>query len=95
MEFLHDVGTITWFNDPKAELNSLVILNSQWLADMMASIISFKHNWVKRGTITNEALLHIWKGQFTEAMFAPLKQLLFKFEIAFPVLLVLRLVNWG
>ena len=90
MEFLHDVGTITWFNDSKASLNSLVVLDSQWLADVMSSIISFKHSWVKKGSIATSNLLHIWKGKFSETMFEPLKQLLFKFEIAFPVRHILQ-----
>jgi hypothetical protein len=39
-DFLHDVGIIIWFN--QAGLKDLVILDPQWLAQIMASVVSFK-----------------------------------------------------
>eukprot|EP00028_Trichosphaerium_sp_Am-I-7-wt_P014393 CAMPEP_0168509328 /NCGR_PEP_ID=MMETSP0405-20121227/703_1 /TAXON_ID=498012 /ORGANISM="Trichosphaerium sp, Strain Am-I-7 wt" /LENGTH=581 /DNA_ID=CAMNT_0008526751 /DNA_START=34 /DNA_END=1780 /DNA_ORIENTATION=- len=39
-EFMHDVGSLIWFNTPK--LREIVILDAQWLANVMSSLISFK-----------------------------------------------------
>jgi len=36
---LHDTGLIVWHNIPK--LRNLVVINPQWLADAMASIVTF------------------------------------------------------
>lgn len=37
---LHDVGSVVWHNLPK--IRNIVITNPQWLADVMAVIISYK-----------------------------------------------------
>lgn len=83
MAFLHDVGTLTWFEDKQDGPKSIVIFDSQWLANVMASLISFKNSWAKNGAVALENLTHLWKGQYPENMYEPLKQLLYKFEIAF------------
>lgn len=83
MAFMHDVGTLTWFEDKRDGPKSIVIFDSQWLANVMSSLISFKNSWAKNGAVAMENLTHLWKGQYPENMYEPLKQLLYKFEIAF------------
>lgn len=45
LELLHDLGSILFFGKD-AHLNGKVILDSQWLANLMASLFTTKHTWV-------------------------------------------------
>jgi hypothetical protein len=51
VHFLHDVGTLVHFDDPFGGLQDLVVIDPQWLADVMKSIISFNNKWIKNGMI--------------------------------------------
>jgi hypothetical protein len=50
--FLYDAGTLVHFDDAFSGLQDLVVIDPQWLADVMKSIISFNNKWVKNGAIT-------------------------------------------
>lgn len=39
----------------------MVILDPQWLTNLMSSIITFKHRFVKDGMLNMGDLIHIWK----------------------------------
>ena len=79
--FLHDVGTLMHYDAKESGLDQIVILDPQWLADIMASLISFKHQWVKTGILTRELLPQVWK-QYPEEIYDSLLGLLTKFEVA-------------
>jgi len=36
---LHSIGTVTWYDTPR--LRDLVVINPQWLADALSSVVSF------------------------------------------------------
>jgi hypothetical protein len=80
-EFLHDVGSLIWFN--QSSLRDLVILDPQWLSNVMASIISFKSNW-KNGVLHHPNLPIIWKN-YPESLHKVLLGILEKFEVVFPI----------
>ncbi|MCR9066835.1 MAG: ADP-ribosylation factor-like protein, partial [Cytophagales bacterium] len=50
-DFLKDIGCVIHFDDKKTTSADFVILNPQWLAQLMSSLVTFKHNWIKNGTI--------------------------------------------
>lgn len=51
IRFLHDVGTLVHFDDPFGGLQDLVVIDPQWLADVMKSIISFNNKWIRNGML--------------------------------------------
>jgi C-terminal of Roc, COR, domain len=83
LEFFHDVGLICHFNDDTNDLRNLVVINPQWLVNVMSSVITFTHNFVRNGVLDHKHLSTIWKG-YDERMHATLLRLLQKFEVAYP-----------
>ena len=61
VDFLKDTGSIIHFSDSYAKLNEIVILNPQWLADIMACFVSFQNSWHKQGMIKRKDVPHILK----------------------------------
>lgn len=45
LRFLHELGSIQFFE--KSGLNKRVVINPQWIIDVMACIISLKKNAIK------------------------------------------------
>lgn len=85
LQFLHDAGVLVHYNDEKnSELSDLVILDPQWIVDLMSSIITMKHSYAKDGILLVENLPHIWK-QYPSEEYGYLLKLLEKFEIAFKI----------
>lgn len=80
-EFLNDVGSLIWFDTPN--LRELVILDDQWLASVMASVISFKQNW-RDGVVPVRTLDIIWRD-YPVHLHKSLVALLVKFEVMFPL----------
>lgn len=84
VETLHMMGDVVYFDDPKGGLDDLVILDSQFLTQVMATIITTKQNYVKSGIINFNDLRHIWKPPLFPVSIHPLLlTLLQKFEIVF------------
>lgn len=46
LQLLHDLGSILFFGDD-AHLNDKIVLDPQWLANLMASLFTTKHTWVR------------------------------------------------
>lgn len=65
-------------------LNNIVILDPQWLANIMATLISFKSNFVKFGVLETNSLSHLWKA-YRPDLHPSLLKLLVSFSVAFPV----------
>ena len=53
--FLHDMGQL--FFSKSADL---VCFDVQYLAALFSSLLTFRHNWVKRGVVTETELKHVW-----------------------------------
>jgi len=63
-------------------LSDLVVLQPQWLADLMASLITFSHSWIRCG-ILEMHLLPLVFANYTESVLDTLLALLEKFQIVF------------
>ncbi|KAH3757190.1 leucinerich repeat kinase [Pelomyxa schiedti] len=59
-QFLHSVGSIIFYENSYSELGKLVVLNPQYLADLMCTMITFKTTMIINGFIARDCLLHIW-----------------------------------
>ena len=79
-EFLSDVGSLIYFNDHEGNLNDIVILNPQFLADLMSTLITFKHSWVKKGKLAVEDLPQVLV-RFDATLADSLLALLVRFRI--------------
>jgi hypothetical protein len=81
----HKLGALLYFDNLK-ELKDFVILDIQWLFEVMATLFTTKHRWVKEHGILNiESLSQIWKNYPIE-IHKKLLSLITKFQIAFPVM---------
>eukprot|EP01125_Pyxidicula_operculata_P008319 TRINITY_DN2801_c0_g1_i1.p1 TRINITY_DN2801_c0_g1~~TRINITY_DN2801_c0_g1_i1.p1 ORF type:complete len:2434 (+),score=475.31 TRINITY_DN2801_c0_g1_i1:16-7317(+) len=78
---LHTLGSIIFF-DKVVSLQDTIVLNSQWLIKILATLFTTKHRWVKSGIIEFSALDQIWKGYPVDIR-PKLLNLLEKFEIIF------------
>lgn len=84
--FLHDVGTITHYRPDRRDMNKdIYVLDSQWLATLMASIISFKQGWVQNGLLSIDKATMSWKGRYGAHMYETILGLLERFEVIFPI----------
>ncbi|GAM17642.1 hypothetical protein SAMD00019534_008170 [Acytostelium subglobosum LB1] len=79
--FLHNLGIILHYNTPS--LKHLVVLDPQWLADVMSSLITFSHNWIKKGILVHNELTSIWGGRYDPSLWPVLLKILEKFEVAY------------
>lgn len=82
-QFLHDVGALIHFENT-ARLKDIVILDPQWLADVFASLVTFKHLWVKNGILNKKDLPQVWKN-YPRALYDRLLLLLTKFGVMHPI----------
>ncbi|KAN0024719.1 hypothetical protein ACTFIV_009128 [Dictyostelium citrinum] len=80
-DFLHNLGIILHFDTPT--LKNLVVLDPQWLADVMSSLITFSHNWIKRGILNHSELVAVWGGKYDQSLWPLLLKLLEKFEVSY------------
>jgi serine/threonine protein kinase len=87
--FLHDLGIIIWFNTPESKLSDLVILDSQWLTKVFASIVSAKNDsqygvagCIKNGILQHKDLNLIWREpDYPQRLHRFLLAIFEKFEI--------------
>jgi hypothetical protein len=69
------------FDDPFGSLKDLVIIDPQWLADVMKSVVSFNNKWVKNGLISeNELHQWIWRDYPTE-LHSSLQRIFERFQV--------------
>ncbi len=71
-----------WVDDPK--LSHMVILDPQWLAKLMSTLITSKMNFVNNGVLERKNLNFLWKPpEFPESLHNNLINLLEQFEILY------------
>jgi Leucine-rich repeat (LRR) protein/GTPase SAR1 family protein len=79
--FLSDLGVIVYFPNDKS-LRDIIVLNPEWLTNVMSSIITTKHTFCKDGVLSHSSLRQIWRPpQFSDDLHVTLIRLLEKFEI--------------
>lgn len=84
LEFFHDVGLVVYFNDKSGGLSDMVILDPLWIANLLSSIITLKHSYVKDGIMMASCLPQIWR-EYPPSEYNWLLKLLDKFEITFRI----------
>ena len=81
-EHLHNSGSLIYF--PVEELKNLVILNPQWLADVMSCLITIKNNFVINGYIDSIHFPEIFRN-YESSIQSTLILLLEQFKIIHPM----------
>lgn len=81
MSFLKDVGTVVFFMNSGAAHPEFIITDPSWLADVMSSVITFRHNWIKDGIFFESDYPHVWEEHPPE-LYETFAGLLQRFEIA-------------
>ena len=82
-QLLHNLGSIVHFPGDD-NLADIVVLDPSWLTELMATIVTTKHQFVKEGKIQNTALKQIWRApQFPPSLHLLLYGILEKFEVIF------------
>eukprot|EP01094_Clydonella_sp_ATCC50884_P021946 TRINITY_DN493_c0_g3_i1.p1 TRINITY_DN493_c0_g3~~TRINITY_DN493_c0_g3_i1.p1 ORF type:complete len:2040 (-),score=911.87 TRINITY_DN493_c0_g3_i1:136-6255(-) len=82
-QLLHDLGSIVHFSQEKA-LSDMVILNPQWLVDVMSTVVTTKHQYTRQGVLLHQNLPQIWRApDFPPSLHSTLLYLLEKFEISY------------
>ena len=81
-KFFHLAGILCYFGDKYPKLKDFVILNPQFLANVMSALITLKHSFGINGLIKKEELHQIWK-EFSPEIHQTLMDLLQKFEITY------------
>jgi serine/threonine protein kinase len=80
---LHALGSIVHFEKEKT-LADLVILNPQWLVDVMSTVVTTKHQYSRNGVLQHINLPQIWRApDFPMELHPTLLHLLEKFEISY------------
>ena len=86
VKFLHRIGVLCYFDDERSGLNNLVIIDPQFLTNVMSSVITMKHRFGQEsnneGIIYENQLPFIWKD-YSNDLRKLLVNLLERFEIAF------------
>eukprot|EP00005_Dracoamoeba_jomungandri_P000755 CAMPEP_0174256266 /NCGR_PEP_ID=MMETSP0439-20130205/5520_1 /TAXON_ID=0 /ORGANISM="Stereomyxa ramosa, Strain Chinc5" /LENGTH=1755 /DNA_ID=CAMNT_0015338793 /DNA_START=1 /DNA_END=5268 /DNA_ORIENTATION=+ len=82
--YLHEQGTIVYFNERSSNLRQLVVINCQWLTNVFSDVITLKHNFVKKGFLKKKHLPQIWKPpNYPDNIHEFLVQLLNQFEVVY------------
>ncbi|KAK3098103.1 hypothetical protein FSP39_016142 [Pinctada imbricata] len=82
LQFLHDLGAVQHFNNHY--LKSRVVINPQWIVDVMACVVSVKESHIKEGRLKQSDLGYIWKD-YPAHMHLWLLRLTEEFDLTFPL----------
>ena len=66
-KFLVRIGLIIWVDSAASNLRNVVVINPQWLANVMAKLITFRHSWVQEGLLACSKMQHAFGDDFPEA----------------------------
>lgn len=82
VQFLHDLGSLQYF--PSEQLKNYVVINPQWIVNVMACIVSIKDSPVKNGRLYHDDVGVIWKDYDYE-LHPWILKLTEAFDLTFPV----------
>ena len=60
VSFLHDLGTLQFFD--REILREMVVINPQWITDVMACIVSVKNSPIVNGIFKHDDVGSVWKN---------------------------------
>ena len=82
IDLFHKWGSVIHHND--IQLKDMVILDPAWLVQVMATILTTKHRYIKDGLLKHSDLIHIWhESEYPRKFHPSLLQLLQKFEVTY------------
>eukprot|EP01105_Mastigella_eilhardi_P015567 TRINITY_DN3569_c0_g1_i15.p1 TRINITY_DN3569_c0_g1~~TRINITY_DN3569_c0_g1_i15.p1 ORF type:complete len:1211 (-),score=210.01 TRINITY_DN3569_c0_g1_i15:58-3690(-) len=81
--FLRGVGSIIHFGG--SHLDDLVILHPQWLAQVMANLVTARHTWCKNGRMSAVTLVQAFENKEPQNVINAVVQLLEKLEVIYHV----------
>lgn len=79
--FLSRIGSVLYFPDDPL-ISNLVVLDPQWLIDVMATLFTTKNSWIRDGLLKHSDLPHIWK-EYPAPIHPFLIHLFHRFQICF------------
>eukprot|EP01114_Cavostelium_apophysatum_P022155 TRINITY_DN7922_c0_g2_i4.p1 TRINITY_DN7922_c0_g2~~TRINITY_DN7922_c0_g2_i4.p1 ORF type:complete len:1489 (-),score=439.35 TRINITY_DN7922_c0_g2_i4:127-4593(-) len=86
VKMLHELGSVVYFDDKNSGLSDCVILNPQFITDLLATIITTKHKFVKEGIIHHRDLDQIWREpEFPKELHSSYLALMERFEVSYNI----------
>ncbi|UJR35583.1 hypothetical protein I4U23_028336 [Adineta vaga] len=82
IQFLHDLGSLQYFSSE--HLKNYVVINPQWIVNVMACIVSIKDSPVKDGRLYHSDIGIIWKD-YQSDLHPWILKLTEAFDLTFPV----------
>ena len=82
VQFLHDLGSLQYF--PSEHLKNYVVINPQWIVNVMACIVSIKDSPVKDGRLFHTDMNAIWMN-YDVRLHPWILKLTEAFDLTFPV----------
>ena len=86
--FLHEVGALLHYDDPKHNLDDLFFVDPHWLCDLLSTVVTVKQQnpYVKQGILRSKNITLLFKDKrFPNRYFNQYLTLLNRFEIALPL----------
>ncbi|XP_059176566.1 uncharacterized protein LOC131956160 [Physella acuta] len=82
VQFLHELGSLQHFSN--ANLKSHVVINPQWIVDVMACVVSVKDSHIKDGRLLHSELSKVWE-KYDPSLYTWLLKLTEEFDLTFPL----------
>ena len=82
IQFLHDLGSLQYFSSE--HLKNYVVINPQWIVNVMACIVSIKDSPVRDGRLLYSDIGQIWRD-YDEHLHPWILKLTEAFDLTFPV----------
>jgi serine/threonine protein kinase/GTPase SAR1 family protein len=84
--FLHDTGIILHFDHARGKLHDLVVVDAHFVAQLLASVQTFAHRWVRRGVLQRaELIVQVWSNRYAAEQHEQLLSLLQVFGVMLPL----------
>ncbi|KAK3097461.1 hypothetical protein FSP39_009834, partial [Pinctada imbricata] len=83
VQFLHDLGALQHFSS-NVYLKSHIVINPQWIVDVMACVVSVKQSAIKEGRLNHRDLGEIWSS-YKDDMYQWMLRLTEEFDLTYPV----------
>ncbi|XP_025077380.1 uncharacterized protein LOC112554025 isoform X3 [Pomacea canaliculata] len=82
VQFLHELGSLQHFT--KEFLKDQVVINPQWIVDVMACVVSVKDSPIKDGRLKHEDISTVWKD-YPVHLHSWLLRLTEEYDLTFPL----------
>lgn len=82
IQFLHDLGSLLYFNNEF--LKNKIIINPQYIVDMMACLVSVNQNYIENGKLYHQNISNIWK-EYDITLHSWIMKLTERFDLTFNV----------